>query len=173
VLFRWAKEAVNSMRIREARSDDAPAACVVLRRSITELCHADHGGNEGLLEKWLSNKTLDNVTRWIVQSHVVVAEESGTILGVAAMRDSGQITLNYVSPDARFRGVSKALMLRLEARARTLGLTECVLETTRTALRFYQSLGYINSEESYPLPLTGEPATSLRKTLQSSPREVR
>jgi GNAT superfamily N-acetyltransferase len=88
------------------------------------------------------------------------------------MRDSGQITLNYVSPDARFRGVSKALMLRLEARARTLGLTECALETTQTALRFYQSLGYIDSEESYPLPLTGEPATVLRKTLQSSPRDV-
>jgi hypothetical protein len=65
------------MRIREARSDDAPAACVVLRRSITELCHADHGGDEVLLEKWLSNKTVENVTRWIAHSHVVVAERVG------------------------------------------------------------------------------------------------
>jgi hypothetical protein len=44
-----------------------------------------------------------------------VAEEGKTILGVAAMDASGKITLNYVSPEARFRGVSKALVLQLEA----------------------------------------------------------
>jgi N-acetylglutamate synthase-like GNAT family acetyltransferase len=92
--------------------------------------------------------------------------EAGTILGVAAMNNSGKITLNYVSPDARFREVSTALMQRLEARARALGLRECVLETTQTALRFYQGLGYVKSEESYPLSLTGSPATVLRKSLR-------
>jgi N-acetylglutamate synthase-like GNAT family acetyltransferase len=101
-----------------------------------------------------------------MQSHVVVAEEAGAILGVAAMNNSGKITLNYVSPDARFRGVSTAIMQRLEAQARALGLRECVLETTQTALRFYRSLGYVKSEESYPLSLTGSPATVLRKSLR-------
>jgi N-acetylglutamate synthase-like GNAT family acetyltransferase len=154
------------MHIRQAKIEDAPAACAIVRRSIVELCHADHGGDEVLLGKWLSNKTVENVMRWIMQSHVVVAEEAETILGVAAMNNSGKITLNYVSPDARFHGVSTALMQRLEAQARALGLRECVLETTQTALRFYQSLGYAKSEESYPLSLTGSPATVLRKSLR-------
>jgi N-acetylglutamate synthase-like GNAT family acetyltransferase len=151
------------MHIRQATIEDAPGACTIVRRSIVELCHADHGRDEVLLGKWLSNKT---VARWIMQSHVVVAEEARTILGVAAMNNSGKITLNYVSPDARFRGVSTAIMQRLEAQARVLGLRECVLETTQTALRFYQSLGYVKSEESYPLSLTGSPATVLRKSLR-------
>ena len=103
-----------------------------------------------------------------MQSHFVVAEGAGTILGVAAMDDSGKITLNYVSPDARFRGVSKALVQQLEAAARALGLSECVLETTQTALRFYQSLGYVKSKEIYPLSLAGSPAAVLRKNLKSS-----
>jgi hypothetical protein len=47
------------MHLRQAETEDAAAACAVLRRSIAELCHADHGGNE----KWLSNKTVENVTR--------------------------------------------------------------------------------------------------------------
>jgi len=157
------------MHIRRANPEDAAAGCVVLRRSITELCHADRGRDEVLLAKWLSNKTVENVTRWIRQSHVVVAEEARALLGVAAMNESGKITLNYFSPDARFRGVSKALMQQLEERARALGLDECLLETTQTALRFYQSLGYVRSEESYPLSLTGMPATVLRKNL-ASPR---
>jgi GNAT superfamily N-acetyltransferase len=92
----------------------------------------------------------------------------GTLLGVAAMTGSGKIILNYVSPEARFRGVSKALMQQLEEQASALGLSECVLETTQTALRFYLSLGYVRSEESYPLSLTGMPATVLRKNLVSS-----
>jgi N-acetylglutamate synthase-like GNAT family acetyltransferase len=103
------------MHLRSAKTEDATAACAVLRRSITELCRADHGGDEILLGKWLSNKTVENVTRWIMQSYFVVAEEGETILGVAAMDASGKITLNYVSPEARFRGVSKALVLQLEA----------------------------------------------------------
>src|SRR5437867_10635366 len=110
------------MHIRQAKIEDAPTACAIVRRSIVELCHADHGGDEILLGKWLSNKTVENVTRWIMQSHVVVAEEAGTVLGVAAMNDSGRITLNYVSPDAGFRGISKALVQRLEAQATALSL---------------------------------------------------
>src|SRR5215472_8010317 len=90
----------------------------------------------------------------------------GDSIGVAAMNDAGKFALNYVSPHARFRGVSKALVQRLEARARTLGLGECVLETTQTALRFYERLGYIKSEQTYPLPLTGLPATVLRRVLE-------
>jgi N-acetylglutamate synthase-like GNAT family acetyltransferase len=155
------------MHLRSAKTEDATAACAVLRRSITELCRADHGGDEILLGKWLSNKTIENVTRWIMQSYFVVAEEGETILGVAAMDASGKITLNYVSPEARFRGVSKALVLQLEAQARALGLSECTLETTQTALRFYQSLGYVKSEETYPLLLTGSPAPVLRKIFES------
>ena len=153
------------MYIRQAKTEDAAAACAIVRQSIAELCDADHGGDQVFLGKWLSNKTVENVARWIVHSYVVVAEDEGTLLGVAAMNDAGKITLNYVSPPARFRGVSKALVQRLEARARTLGLGECVLETTQTALRFYESLGYIKSEQSYPLRLTGLPATVLRKIL--------
>jgi N-acetylglutamate synthase-like GNAT family acetyltransferase len=155
------------MYMRQAKTEDAAAACAVLRRSITELCHADHGGDEILLGKWLSNKTVENVMRWILQTHFVVAEEQETIVGVAAMNASGKITLNYVSPEARFHGVSKALMQQLESKARALGLIECMLETTQTALRFYQRLGYVKTEETYPLSLTGLPATVLRNNLES------
>jgi GNAT superfamily N-acetyltransferase len=47
-----------------------------------------------------------------------------------------------VLPEGRFRGVSKALIRRLEQHARAIGLLECNLETTQTALHFYRALGY-------------------------------
>jgi N-acetylglutamate synthase-like GNAT family acetyltransferase len=154
------------MNTRRARSDDANAACLVMRRSITELCALDHGGDAQLLAKWLSNKTAENVKRWISQSNVFVAEQAGRILGVAALDGSGKITLNYVSPDARFRGVSKVLVRCMEEEAKARGLEECWLESTQTALRFYRDLGYAVSDRSYILPLTWTPATVLTKRLR-------
>jgi GNAT superfamily N-acetyltransferase len=155
----------DGIRVRSAIPADAADACAIIRRSITELCLADHHGDEIHLAKWLSNKTPENVARWIAGGRVIVAEEAGSLLGVAAMNDTGKILLNYVSPDARFRGVSKALMQHLEERAVGLGLNECILETSETALRFYLSLGYVKTDLTYTLPLTGVPAVVLRKKL--------
>jgi predicted GNAT family acetyltransferase len=56
--------------------------------------------------------------------------------------DAGEITLNYVSPDARFRGVSQALVRALEDRAIERGAGHCTLLSTATARRFYQDIGY-------------------------------
>jgi GNAT superfamily N-acetyltransferase len=95
-----------------------------------------------VLDLWLANKTPRNVRNWIIESQVLVAVEDGVILGVAAIDNSGKITLNYVSPSARFRGVSKALIGRLEARALEFGVRTVTLESTATARGFYLSAGY-------------------------------
>jgi len=130
------------IRIRAARPDDAAAACHVLRRSITELCVEDHRNDEAFLARWLGNKTPENVRSWIADSHVFVAEEDDRIVAVSALTNSGHITLNYVSPDARFRGISKALVREMEQKAAELGRRICTLESTKTAERFYRALGY-------------------------------
>lgn len=132
------------MIIRPARAEDAEAACLVLRRSIIELCVADHGNDATILAGWLANKTPEHVRTWISNPDnvVMVAEEDGAILGVGAVARSGEITLNYVSPDARFRGVSKAMLARLEAQASAFGQTHCVLTSTSTARRLYEAAGY-------------------------------
>jgi GNAT superfamily N-acetyltransferase len=50
-----------------------------------------------------------------------------------------------VAPQARFRGVSRALLQALEARARERGSSECRLHSTETAHRFYLSNGYVDT----------------------------
>jgi GNAT superfamily N-acetyltransferase len=138
------------MEIRRATPDDAEAACQVLRRSITELCAADHRGDAGTLAAWLANKTPENVHRWTTNQHLFVAAEDSAILGVAALSPTGEITLNYVSPDARFRCVSKALVARIEAEAAKLGLEAISLNSTATARRFYAACGYADAGAPVP-----------------------
>jgi hypothetical protein len=132
------------MIIRPIRLDDADETCVVLRRSIVELCIADHHNDPAILENWLANKTPDHVRAWIgsPRNIMLLAEDNGVILGAGAVTRSGEIILNYVSPDARFRGVSKALLAALEWTAAALGNDVCTLTSTLTARDFYVGAGY-------------------------------
>jgi GNAT superfamily N-acetyltransferase len=109
------------------------------------LCVADHGNDPAILARWLNNKTQDNVASWIAQpgNSLLVAVEHGTILAVGSVTNAGEITLNYVSPDARFRGVSRALLGALEARAVARGNARCTLKSTETAREFYLANGYV------------------------------
>jgi N-acetylglutamate synthase-like GNAT family acetyltransferase len=136
-----------------------------MRRSIAELCVADHRNDRDTLARWLANKTPDIFISWIEagDGYFYVAEKDGIILSVAAMTISGEITLNYVSPDARFIGVSKAMMAELEAKARELGLSACFLTSTETAHSFYQKLGYV--DEAVTSPFTASAAYRMRKRL--------
>jgi GNAT superfamily N-acetyltransferase len=153
------------MEIRDALPEDAPAACRVLRRSIVELCAADHHDDPAILARWLANKTPEIVASWITQrdSSLLVAVEEGEILSVGAVTDAGEITLNYVSPDARFRGVSRALLRALEVRAVERGNSRCTLTSTETARRFYRAAGYV--DDGAPVEKFGVSARRMAKRL--------
>ena len=126
--------------------DDADAACDVLRKSISELCVADHGNDPALLNDWLANKTPENVATWarLPENSLLLAVEGDAILAVGAVTDAGEITLNYVAPAARFRGISRALLRALESRAAARGNSHCTLTSTDTAQHFYRLAGYVD-----------------------------
>ncbi|MBR0848580.1 GNAT family N-acetyltransferase [Bradyrhizobium diazoefficiens] len=135
------------MQIRDAKDDDAVQCCEVMRRSIAELCTSDHKDDPAILERWLGNKTPEVFRAWLSQSgnNVLVAIDSDRVVAVGSVTDQGQITLNYVSPDARFRGVSKSLLTSLECRAASRGCLSCTLNSTETARRFYLAQGYVET----------------------------
>ena len=120
------------------------------------------GGDPAILGRWLANKTPQNVAAWIARpdNSVLVAMWDDRIVSVGAITDAGEITLNYVAPEARSRGVSRAMMAALEARARERGNKRCHLLSTETARRFYLANGYgvdgppqgkFGAQGSYPM----------------------
>lgn len=133
-----------ALDLRPAEDRDAAAAMDVIRRSITELCRADHRDDPAELDAWLANKTERNWFRWRARpdAALIVAEDGGMLCGVGMVSFAGEVFVNYVAPEVRFRGVSKAVMGELERLARAQGATVASLETTRTARRFYLALGY-------------------------------
>ena len=147
------------MKIRRAQADDAEAASQVLRRSIAELCVRDHGNDPDILKSWLANKTPEKFRDWVASPDslcFVAAGDGGTLLGVGLVSKAGEIRLNYVSPDARFQGVSTALIEAMEEAIRKLGVRRITLNSTVTAHRFYGARGYKNEGEAQSGRLKGD-----------------
>src|SRR5882672_2210440 len=135
---------------RRAVPSDTEAACEVVRRSIVDLCQADHNGDSDTLAKWLANKTPANFERWIAsKEHIALAAEiDGALVGFGLLSLQGTIAFLYVAPNARFRGVSKSLLASLEKEAIAVGIRELSLESSLTALPFYSGRGYTSSGPS-------------------------
>jgi GNAT superfamily N-acetyltransferase len=108
---------------------------------------ADHRNDPHVLDQWLANKVPETIQQWIANhsNSLFVAVAGKAILGVGCVNAAGEIMLNYVSPDAQFQGVSKAIMAALEGVAREQGHASCTLDSTETAHRFYLGLGYVSN----------------------------
>ena len=148
--------------IRPARLDDAPAMSAVLIASITELCAADHKNDPEALASWLANKTPEGVALWFANpaNTMLVAERNGGLAAVGGFNAERHIILNYVSPQHRFAGVSKAMLAAME---RDLGPGEASLDATLTARPFCLSAGW--EEAGPPRPCRFVAGYPMRKLL--------
>ncbi len=134
-----------TLNVRPAVDDDIDAMSRVLTDSIIQLCAADHGNDPEKISAWTRNKSPEGVAAMLADPdmRIFVGEYDGVVAAVGAIHRSGQVALNYVAPTARFRGLSRALLQRLEAELAVLGFVEGRLEATATALGFYESAGWL------------------------------
>lgn len=152
----------------------------MVRRSITELCAADHRGDADTIAKWLSNKTVPNFVSWFANddNFCVIAEASGRVSGVGLLHRSGEIRLFYLAPKAQLQGMGKAIHLALEEKGKAWGLRVLKLESTDLARRFYEKLGYRSAGaakprfgvlHSYPYEKTLQPNPLMQPTGRERP----
>ena len=129
-----------SITVRPASEADAVTACDVLRRSIRELCVADHGHDEQVLSAWLANKTPENVRAWITSasSFSVVAVDGSEVRGFGLVQRDGEIQMCYLVPEVQYRGAGKLMLRALEEQAARWALKGVFLTSSVTARRFYE-----------------------------------
>jgi len=142
----------RKLMIRIAHMDDAEQAVQVIRKSIAELCVSDHHNDDEIVQMWLENKTPEHFRSWLgsPNQRLLVAEQDGNICAVGGAARSGEITVNYVAPDARFQGISKMMLIALEQHLRDDGHERAILTSTETAHRFYRSVGYVDAGRPVP-----------------------
>lgn len=82
--------------------------------------------------------------------YVVVAYENARPLGCGAIKEygsnAGEIKRMYVLPESRGKGIATKVLSELEAWARELSYSKCILETGKRqpeAIRLYEKNGYM------------------------------
>ena len=136
-----------SLEIRIAASTDAEAACTVLRRSIKECCELDHKNDPAILDAWLGNKTPQMVANWFSSptNFSLVAISEGAVVGVALLTGAGKLALCYLLPEARRKGIGKALLTRVEEQACSWGVKALQLHSTASGKDFFAQRGYTDA----------------------------
>lgn len=134
----------RGLLIRDGRDEDAEPGAALLRESILQLCDADHNNDPAAIAAWLANKTAAEFRRWLKTpgQSLLVAESGSQTAGVGLIGDGGELLLLYVDPERRLTGVGRALLRALEVRALERGACGVQLESTITALSFYEAAGY-------------------------------
>ncbi|MFD1694094.1 GNAT family N-acetyltransferase [Roseibium aestuarii] len=114
------------------------------RRSVEELCAADHAGAGPGLDAWLNALATDRIERWITRPGVflMAVDETTQVLGAVAATTMGEIALLHVLPEARFQGVSKALLRQLGRALDDLGASHLLVRSPETARRFFEARGF-------------------------------
>lgn len=130
--------------IRPPVAGDVPAMSRLLIASITDLCWDDHRGDAAIIDGWTRNKSPESVARWVASPDLfmLVAERNGAIAAVGSLSGPDEIGLNYVSPDYRRQGVSKAMLGALEQAMRERGTRIGALTSTQIAHAFYLAMGW-------------------------------
>ncbi|WP_224704115.1 GNAT family N-acetyltransferase [Devosia aquimaris] len=136
----------------------------VLMASITELCASDHKNDPEAIARWTANKSPDGVLAMLDDAELtmLVAERDGAVVAVGAVRGA-EVALNYVAPQARRSGVSKALLGAMEAHMRAQGVTQAHLTSTYTAADFYRAMGW--TADAAPVACMGGTGLAMHKPL--------
>jgi ribosomal protein S18 acetylase RimI-like enzyme len=143
-----------AIEVREARPEEHAEAGRVTAEAYREFVEP----GEALWERYLEH--IADVSGRADRTTVLVVVEDGRILASATLELEGRvdededgplaageahIRMLGVAPEARGRGVARALMIACEDRARSRGTLVMTLHTTRrmpAAQRMYAALGY-------------------------------
>ena len=138
---------MKKVAIRRAEEIDCEAILRVHIRAIRELAKNHYTPEE--IDTWASPRKPENYAESVRNKEFYVAEENGLIIGFGILNQSqSEIEAVYVSSEVARRGIGKAILQKLEERARDLNIESVKLDASLNAIAFYKNAGYEPQQET-------------------------
>lgn|GEM_PF-56318 len=131
----------NGLRLRDYRSEDAPALAQLFYDSVHHAAADEYTPAQRAAwapkvpdKDWIHSRMSACVTFIVTQGSV--------ISGFANLEQSGLIDMFYVHADRQRLGVGRLLYRRIEGAARNMGLPRLTADVSITARPFFESMGF-------------------------------
>lgn len=136
--------------IRRATPDDIVALVPLIHHVLRVSNTPDYGVDN--VERVVGHFSAEGVRAMIARTHSLVAEDGGVIVGTASLGPGSADTTQalrtfFVNPDLQRRGIGRALLAALEARAHALGLHVLPVRSSIAGVPFYAAHGFIADQD--------------------------
>jgi len=130
---------MSIMKIRKATKKDAERISKIIIRNLKEVNSKDY--SKGVINNLISQYSKKDILMYMKESYIIVVEDSEEILGTGRLKDDWILDV-YVLPEYHRKGIGKLLMEKLEGIAVKNNYSEVKLPSSKTAINFYNKLGY-------------------------------
>ncbi len=136
------------MLIRTAVAADVDGIMTTHLSAISRICSTAYRQPE--IDAWLAGGgNTDRYSQGIAEGRFVVALREETLVGFSDFDlAKGEVGGMFVAPSYVRRGIGRALLHEVEARAALQGVKRLHLQATLNAIAFYRSQGFILDEMS-------------------------
>ena len=131
--------------VRPFAEGDAARVAAIIQRCLREVNSRDYAAD--VIERMCAHYTAERMVELARQREIFVYEQGGAVVGTAS-REGNKVFTMFVDPAAGGRGVGRALLSHLEARAAAEGHDQMETGASITAHDFYRRLGYVDVRES-------------------------
>ena len=132
------------MYIRRLLDDEYEDVVKLITQTVHTVCTDDYTKEE--LDAWAPyNFNVKKFKDNIYCCYNLVAFEKGKLVGFISVTVDGYINRLYTHKDFLRRGVASALFNKVEEWAIEQGLSEIVLDSSKTAEGFYLKMGFVKS----------------------------
>ncbi|WP_309129629.1 GNAT family N-acetyltransferase [Microbacterium sp.] len=142
---------MTEVTIRDYRAGDAAATLRVFIEAITVTASADYSPEQ--ITAWArpEQRHLDDWDRSMSARSGFVALVRGVVAGFSDVSGDGHVDMMFVSPASSGRGVGRALMREIEARARRAGTPRLWADVSITARGFFEHAGFSVQVVQHPV----------------------
>ena len=135
------------MIIRKATLDDVQVIWEVHTRSIESLCAPDYAPNQ--IQAWVGSKKPENYIERIQRDPTYVAEIAVNVVGFIRFRPlTNELCSIFVDPGYIRQGIGTDLFKKACEEAKHLGMTYFWLDSSLTAVPFYQAMGFLSESRT-------------------------
>ncbi len=130
------------MRIREYRSEDAPALADLYARSVRHFGPRAYSSEQ--VEAWASTASAESMAARCEDGRIVLVgvDECDRPIAYGDLEDDGHLDFLYCAPEAAGKGTGSQIYAALERRARQMSLDKIYVEASALARPLFERHGF-------------------------------